>query len=248
MIGRVAYSNPWLFADVDRQFYGEPNPGLSRREVIEAYADYCAEEQAEHDVHSSTLLKPAQCMMNGCRGNKQWRQHLDVHMRKSKGKHIAKEVLLGALELMDASILDERAPKDDFDGVYERYEWELSERNSVSAAAIAAEEAKAITGGYIIEPKGSKKDKKLACDHSEEEVSQEEEPPAFTAQELAMREAQGLPLKMAETRKVTDGQVATAGDIISEVAPVENVCDQEPEIQTKASETCSRTCLCANLF
>jgi len=35
MLGRVAYENPWVLADIDRRFYGRKNPGLSRREVLE---------------------------------------------------------------------------------------------------------------------------------------------------------------------------------------------------------------------
>jgi len=129
MIGRVAYSNPWIFADVDRQFYGEPNPGLSRRQVVEAYATYCDEEQAAHNigVKNSALLKPAQHLMSGCRGNKQWRQFIDVNMRgENKGKDCAGEVLLKALHVMDDEILDQRAPDGEFDGNYEVFDWENS--------------------------------------------------------------------------------------------------------------------------
>lgn len=35
MIGRAAYETPWLFADVDRVFYGKKNLGYSRREILE---------------------------------------------------------------------------------------------------------------------------------------------------------------------------------------------------------------------
>jgi tRNA-dihydrouridine synthase A len=37
MLGRVAYENPWVLADVDRRFYGRKNPGLSRKEVLEVF-------------------------------------------------------------------------------------------------------------------------------------------------------------------------------------------------------------------
>lgn len=35
MLGRVAYENPWVLADVDRVFYGKKNLNYNRREVLE---------------------------------------------------------------------------------------------------------------------------------------------------------------------------------------------------------------------
>lgn len=35
MIGRLASDNPWVFADADRIFYNKPNPGYTRREILE---------------------------------------------------------------------------------------------------------------------------------------------------------------------------------------------------------------------
>ena len=40
MVGRLAYENPWELRDVDRRFYGRPNPGLSRREILERWGEY----------------------------------------------------------------------------------------------------------------------------------------------------------------------------------------------------------------
>src|SRR5690606_15564132 len=36
MVGREAYHNPWWLASWDRQFLGQPGPGLSREEVEDA--------------------------------------------------------------------------------------------------------------------------------------------------------------------------------------------------------------------
>ena len=41
MIGREAYKNPWLFADADRRFFKKRNPGVTRREAMEGYLEYC---------------------------------------------------------------------------------------------------------------------------------------------------------------------------------------------------------------
>lgn len=40
MIGRLASDNPWVFADVDRIFYNKPNPGYTRREILEVFIKY----------------------------------------------------------------------------------------------------------------------------------------------------------------------------------------------------------------
>lgn len=40
MIGRAAYDDPYLFAQVDAEFYGESGPTLSRHQVVEAMYPY----------------------------------------------------------------------------------------------------------------------------------------------------------------------------------------------------------------
>jgi len=47
MIGREAYHNPYLLAEVDEKIYGEAEPAPSRDLILSRYADYCAEEIAK---------------------------------------------------------------------------------------------------------------------------------------------------------------------------------------------------------
>lgn len=68
MIGRAAYENPWMFADVDRRFFNKPNPGLTRKEIIYKYAEYCEEKQNE-GVFLNDLLKPLSHLFSGERKN-----------------------------------------------------------------------------------------------------------------------------------------------------------------------------------
>lgn len=44
MIGREAYQNPYLLHAVDQRFYGAAQPPLNRREVLEAYLPYVAQQ------------------------------------------------------------------------------------------------------------------------------------------------------------------------------------------------------------
>ena len=46
MIGREAYQNPWMLADVDRELFGMDNPVQSRDDVIEALLPYAERQLA----------------------------------------------------------------------------------------------------------------------------------------------------------------------------------------------------------
>ena len=59
MLGRQAYSDPLMFADADNRFFGEKNPGLTRRQVLDRYMDYCDWVQSGHGP---------KCIMRGNKG------------------------------------------------------------------------------------------------------------------------------------------------------------------------------------
>ena len=40
MIGRMVMKNPYLLRHIDSCFYGTPDPGLSRRQIVEKYVSY----------------------------------------------------------------------------------------------------------------------------------------------------------------------------------------------------------------
>ena len=54
-IERAAMNNPWVFADADRVLFNTPNPGLSRREVLMQYAEYCDEAKVGGGVPFACL-------------------------------------------------------------------------------------------------------------------------------------------------------------------------------------------------
>ena len=51
MIGRAAFSNPLLFATADSSFYNIPDPGLTRRQIVDRYIDYCEWAQSDDGPH-----------------------------------------------------------------------------------------------------------------------------------------------------------------------------------------------------
>jgi len=121
MLGRAAYNSPWMFADADRVFFGDRNPGLSRREVIAAYLDYCdrlatsvpaAElvDMAAHAYGTHILMKPLLNLFFGCVGGARWRSLLSagVNAEKLPLREAVDRALAGA-GLLDAA-LDERPP------------------------------------------------------------------------------------------------------------------------------------------
>ena len=116
MIGRVAYANPWQFADADRAIFGDTNPGLSRREVIAAYLNYCdavvatlpAEERGVVTYRPGEMMKPLMGLFHGCKGCTRYRQALA--MTVGAGRMSLREGVMAALEAFDEATLNARSP------------------------------------------------------------------------------------------------------------------------------------------
>lgn len=122
MIGRAASNTPWLFADVDRVIYGVPNPGHSRREVIELYLRYCedlipartpaGEREGSHRMSyaPATLMKPLLTLFAGCFGGSRFRGALAGNVTaKRMPLREAVTAALAESRISDA-VLDERPP------------------------------------------------------------------------------------------------------------------------------------------
>ena len=75
MIGRAAYQNPYVLADVDRRFFADPRPPRSRDEVVEALLPY-AEAQLARGVPVKSLTRHVLGLFNGLPGARRWRRTL----------------------------------------------------------------------------------------------------------------------------------------------------------------------------
>lgn len=99
MLGRAAYHTPFIMADVDRRFYGRPNPVSSRAEVAVAmrdYADrYCAAGGPIGDV-----IRPMLGLFHACSGGRRWRRILS---EGAQGQSAGAEIIDQALD----SVLDQ---------------------------------------------------------------------------------------------------------------------------------------------
>ncbi|MGK7917204.1 MAG: tRNA dihydrouridine(20/20a) synthase DusA [Prochloraceae cyanobacterium] len=75
MIGRAAYDNPYLFATVDRDFYGEDVNPPTRRQVVEAmlpYIDSWIKKGAKLNTVSRHMLQ----LFAGYPGTKAWKRYI----------------------------------------------------------------------------------------------------------------------------------------------------------------------------
>jgi tRNA-dihydrouridine synthase A len=82
MIGRAAYDNPFLFATVDRNFYGETATPPTHRQVVEAmipYIDYWLVRGWKLNAISRHMLE----LFSGQPGSKAWKRYI------SENAHIA---------------------------------------------------------------------------------------------------------------------------------------------------------------
>lgn len=121
MIGREAYKNPWLLLEADSKYYGETAKAgpETRRDVLDAFLDYCNELQgggpdfnSRHasvwGINTCNLIKPLHNFFSGCPseggGEGAYKQHLNEALLKDKNRSV-QEVVLGILARHDAEAL-----------------------------------------------------------------------------------------------------------------------------------------------
>ena len=78
MIGRAAWDRPWLFSDVDSRFFGSPDPGLTRVEVVEAAVPY-AEAWIARGGRLHQVSRHVLNLFHGCPGARAFRRHISEH-------------------------------------------------------------------------------------------------------------------------------------------------------------------------
>ena len=93
MIGREAYDQPMLFADVDRRFYDDDHPIATREEVVREMAEYAA-RWAGPDWKMTRISRHLLNLYAGVPGARRWRRHLTEH---SVGSGAPASVFLDAL-------------------------------------------------------------------------------------------------------------------------------------------------------
>ena len=110
MIGREACDNPWMLAEVDVRYFGQPSPCATRETVVDAMRPYMAREVAA-GVPARAVVRPMIGLFNGLPGARNWRRALsDPSLLESAGPRI----LDRALQAMRAPSGAPRARTEEF--------------------------------------------------------------------------------------------------------------------------------------
>ncbi len=81
MLGRAAYHEPWLLADVDRRFFGAENPVASPHEALEAFMPYVEHELAR-GAKLNSIARHVLGLFHGRPRARAFRRHLSERMHK----------------------------------------------------------------------------------------------------------------------------------------------------------------------
>ncbi|GAB5451997.1 MAG: tRNA dihydrouridine(20/20a) synthase DusA [Halioglobus sp.] len=98
MVGREAYQNPWMLAQVDAALFGSDVQGpASRREVIEQLLPYIREQMAQ-GCHLNHITRHILGLYQGVPGARKFRRHLSENAYR---REATAEVLKQALALVE---------------------------------------------------------------------------------------------------------------------------------------------------
>lgn len=91
MLGREAYQNPWMLAEVDSQLFGMDKPANSREDVIAALLPY-AQWQLERGASLNHITRHILGLYQGVPGARKFRRHLSENAyRKGVGIEVLEQ-------------------------------------------------------------------------------------------------------------------------------------------------------------
>lgn len=100
MMGREAYSNPYILSTVDEQLYHDAHQIISREQVLDRYIAYC-QQQLKQGSRLNHLTRHVIGLFHGQPNSRLWRQHISEHAHLPNA---GIEVLIDAAQkLKDAS-------------------------------------------------------------------------------------------------------------------------------------------------
>mgnify|MGYP006421995271 CR=1 FL=1 len=103
MIGRAAYDNPYLFATVDRDFFGEETVPPTRAEIVRSMYDYI-DHWVSRGVKLHKISRHMLQLFSGKPGSRAWRRYLTEHAcRPDADSQVMEAALQYPLEMMAAS-------------------------------------------------------------------------------------------------------------------------------------------------
>ena len=81
MVGREAYTNPYLLAGVDQQIYDSKQPIISREKIAEAFLDYVDNELVK-GTKLQAMTRHILGLFHGMPGARQYRRHISENAYK----------------------------------------------------------------------------------------------------------------------------------------------------------------------
>ncbi|QSX35391.1 tRNA dihydrouridine(20/20a) synthase DusA [Shewanella avicenniae] len=81
MVGREAYQNPYLLADVDQRLYGLDKPSLTRDEVVDLMLPYI-ERHLQNGGRLNHITRHMTGLYQGVAGGRRWRRYLSENAHK----------------------------------------------------------------------------------------------------------------------------------------------------------------------
>ena len=91
MIGREAYQNPWMLADVDSTLFGMDKPAQSRDDVMAGLLPY-VEQQLARGAHLNHITRHILGLYQGVPGARKFRRHLSENAyKKTAGLEVLQE-------------------------------------------------------------------------------------------------------------------------------------------------------------
>lgn len=81
MVGREAYHNPYLLADVDKRFFGAPDDPLSRKMIMDLLIPYIR-EQLKTEARLNSVSRHILGLFHGQPGARGWRRYISENVGK----------------------------------------------------------------------------------------------------------------------------------------------------------------------
>jgi tRNA-dihydrouridine synthase A len=93
MLGRAAYQNPAILAEIDRRFYGDAGPVVEPREAVETMLPYI-ERAVASGTRLTQITRHMLGLFHGAPGARQWRRILSVEAtRPGAGSEVVRAAL-----------------------------------------------------------------------------------------------------------------------------------------------------------
>jgi tRNA-dihydrouridine synthase A len=93
MMGRTAYKDPFVLADADERFFGQPANANDRHDIAEAMFEYIGRETAK-GTRLHAITRHMLGLFNGQPGARAWRRYLSENARRpDAGPEVVREAL-----------------------------------------------------------------------------------------------------------------------------------------------------------